>query len=107
MPWPVAVLSIPGVPDSVDSQVSAPSTSADLRRVRDFYESDGVINRFLDPDSFERLVWHTQFTLLDDRSQTIDETSFLLEWSGLPATGRVLDFGCGTGALCFKLAANG
>ncbi|MGE0449305.1 MAG: class I SAM-dependent methyltransferase [Vicinamibacterales bacterium] len=92
----------------MDSESPRPQDpTADLQRVRDFYDSDAIVARFLSPTCFDRLVWHTQFTLRDSRGRTVDETTFLIEWSDLPSTGRVLDFGCGAGALCLTLAARG
>lgn len=75
--------------------------------VRDYYDSDEVIGYFLADDFFDRLVWHTQFEVVDERGERIDETGFLIRWAGAAPGQRVLDFGCGAGNLCLKLAERG
>jgi len=75
-----------------------------LDLVRSYYDSPEVIAQFLGADSFEPLVWHTQFQVPTPQGDAIDETSFLLRWADVRPDMRVLDFGCGMGSLCRRLA---
>jgi len=78
-----------------------------LDTVRAFYDSSDVIEQFLGADSFEPLIWHTQFPVPGPGGEAIDETSFLLGWADVRPGLRVLDFGCGMGRLCRRLAVEG
>lgn len=76
-----------------------------LELVRSYYDSPEVISQFLGADSFEPLVWHTQFQVTTTRGDAVDETSFLLRWADVRPGMRVLDFGCGMGSLCRRVEA--
>jgi len=81
-----------------------PSRDRRLALVRSYYDSPEVIAQFLGADSFEPLVWHTQFQVPTPQGDAVDETSFLLRWADVRPGMRVLDFGCGMGSLCRRLA---
>lgn len=73
--------------------------------VKAYYESDEVIAHFLDSRYFDRFVWHTQFCFTDNTGKnTKDETSYLIELAAVKQGQTILDFGCGAGYLCRKLA---
>jgi len=69
------------------------------RSLVDFFESDQALSVFR-----ERLVWHVEFQVVDELGNAVDETEYLIRLARIAAGQRILDFGCGTGALCIRLA---
>jgi SAM-dependent methyltransferase len=76
-----------------------------ISQVKAYYESPETLRHFFDPHYFDRLVWHTQFEFTDPAdSRRTNETDYLIKLARVEPNHRVLDFGCGVGNLCFKIA---